>query len=446
MRSGVLAAEVTAATIDRVRGYDWYEAGGCRPAVDALLDWSLLIPRSSMAEHPTVNRQVAGSNPAAGAFLRIRRALRAARFSIPAGAWEEPIVDVAVVGAAGACGRQSVMQLLSRAVIPHDRRLQLVGNPQGRSAHELWGMRADLRDAFDTWTPSIEVVLNPAEVDADIVVMMAGQTVSADPGQPTDRAALGQRNAEIFQQYAQALAHRSEPPIVVVQSNPVELAVEIFAEELGANRVLSAAGWSDSKRFARELGREFDLPRQDVQAFVVGQHGNFLVPVWSAVTARGIPDSVLADRIGHIRAGRQLADLPVEIAEARTRMLDMVHDAHVREAWEYVESLPADLRACVKPFFTHFTAGRTTEAVTAQAAVDIVEALMHGLPRVFPAQVLLEGQFHGLVGVAAVPVIVGPRGWSGVVDMTLADDEMDALRHAVAMAAQNNAADRGHEI
>jgi malate dehydrogenase len=399
---------------------------GLQPINQALLDWSLPIPRSSMAEHPTINRQVAGSNPAAGAHHK-----------------GSPM-DVAVIGAAGACGRQSVMQMLARSIVPHDSTIQLVGNPKGRSATELWGVRADLRDAFDTWAPTLEVVLDPSEINADIVVMMAGQTVSADPGAPTDRAELGSRNADIFSHYAEILAQRDDKPIVVIQSNPVELAVEIFAEQLGDHHVLAAAGWSDSKRFSREVGRDLGLPRHRVQGFVVGQHGNHLVPVWSLLTARGVTAETLAETVAQIRAGRELADLPGEIADGRTHMLDMVRRGDVADAFAYVESLPADLRAFIKPFFTHFTAGRTTEAVTAQAAVDIVDTLVHGDARVYPAQVRLTGQFHDLVGVTAVPVILGPGGWSAVVDVHLADDEMAALRQAVDVVGQLNAEDRSH--
>lgn len=351
-------------------------------------------------------------------------------------------MNIAVIGAAGACGRQSVTQMLSRHLIPHGAHLQLVGNPKGRSATELWGIRADLRDAFDTWTPKIDVILDPDEIDAEIVVMMAGKTLSPDAEAPTDRAALGRGNAEIFQQYAEALARVDDPPVVVVQSNPVELAVEILAEQLGDHRVLSAAGWSDSKRFSREVGRDLGVGRHQVQGFVVGQHGDHIVPVWSLLSARGISEDQLAEHIASIRAGRDLADLPDEITSNRAHVLELIRSGRVRDAFGLIEALPADLRAFVKPFFTHFTAGRTTEAVTALAAVDIVDTLIHGDAKVYPAQVRLTGQFHDLTGVAAVPVMLGPNGWSSVLDVTLAEDEMSALRTSVAAVASSNAADR----
>lgn len=340
-------------------------------------------------------------------------------------------MDVAVIGAAGTCGRQSVMQLLDRHVVPQHDTLQLVGHRGGRSASELWGLRADLADAFDNWAPTMEVVLDPDGVRAELVVMMAGVTVSSDPGAPSDRAGLGAVNAEIFHAYADALASLAEPPIVVVQSNPVELAVEIFAERLGRHRVLGAAGWSDTMRFSRELAAELGIPRRDVQSFVVGQHGDYVVPIWSHVIARRVSEQQLADTIARIRRGRTMDQLPGEIRHARGAMLELVRSGDVEGAFAYVQSLPADLRAFVKPFFTHFTAGRTTEAVTARSAVDIVEALVDGQARAFSAQVLLDGEFD-VQGVAAVPVIIGPQGWSGVVSLNLAPDEAAALQDAAA--------------
>ena len=65
---------------------------------------------------------------------------------------------MAVIGAAGACGRQAVAQLLDRSLVDPDGRLQLVGHRGGSSANELHGLRADLRDAFADDAPAIELV------------------------------------------------------------------------------------------------------------------------------------------------------------------------------------------------------------------------------------------------------------------------------------------------
>lgn len=340
-------------------------------------------------------------------------------------------MDVAVIGAAGVCGRQTVMQLLSRNILPDQARLQLVGRRGGASASELWGLRADLSDAFADWSPTLDVVLDAEEVDAELVIMMAGATVSGDPGATVDRAQLGAANARIFDSYARVLATSDRNPIVIVQSNPVELGVEIFAEALGAHRVLGAAGHSDALRFSLELAVELGVPRRRVQAFTIGQHGDYLVPVWSRVSVRGVPEERVQEMIARARAGRSLAELPDEIRYSKTRMLELIRSGDVGGAYTYVKSLPPDLRACVKPFFTHFTAGRTTEVVTAKSAADISENIIDCQAMAFSTQVhLVNDQIPGVRGPAAVPILLGPDGWRGTVAVELAPDEDEAFRVA----------------
>lgn len=339
-------------------------------------------------------------------------------------------MDVAIIGAAGACGRQLAAQLLNRRVVPETARLQLVGHRGGTSESELWGLRADLEDAFDDWSPTIELVLEPADVRADIVVMLAGATVSLDPNEPVDRAALGRTNAALFEEYARTFAAWERPPIVVVQSNPVELGVHVFAKYLPPHHVLGAAGWSDTLRFRHELAVELGVGRRAVSAAMLGQHGDHLVPIWSLVRVHGLTVPEVEAKVAQIRRGRSLADLPAEIVAARTEVLDLIRAERVQDAYGRIKGLPVDLRVAVKPFFTNFTSGRTTEAVTAHAAADIVAAVVECRWQAVPAQVAAPDRWHGLTSPLAVPVVLGPNGWLSTVAVDLADDELAALQAA----------------
>jgi malate dehydrogenase len=335
--------------------------------------------------------------------------------------------DVAVIGAAGSCGRQLAMQLLERQLVSETGRLQLVGHRGGPSEHELWGLRSDLEDAFSDGAPRLELALDPEDVDADVVVMLAGATISLDPSLPVDRARLATRNAALFESYAAALARRADPPVVVVQSNPVEVGVAVFARHLPAHRVLGAAGWSDTLRFRHELSVELGVPRRDVAAVVLGQHGDHLLPVWSRIGVHGVRRPDVESVIARARRGRSLADLPDEVAAERAALVDRVRAGRVQDAWDAVTALPVDLRTAIKPFFTHFTSGHTTEAVTARAAADLVAAITSGTWLVVPAQVTAGGRWHGVSAPLAAPVVLGPTGWTDVVDLELADDERAAL-------------------
>ena len=344
-------------------------------------------------------------------------------------------MDVAIIGAAGACGRQLAAQLLDRRVVPHSSRLQLVGRRGGASETELWGLRADLEDAFGDWSPTIDLAVDPAEVRADVVVMLAGATVSLDPHEPVDRAALGRTNAAVFEEYARTFAGWERPPVVVVQSNPVELGVHVFAAHLPPQHVLGAAGWSDTLRFRHELAVELGVPRRAVSAFVLGQHGDHLVPAWSQVRVHGMTAEEAQAAVARVRGGRALADLPQEVVAARTEVLDLVRADRVRDAYDLTRSLPADLRVAVKPFFTNFTSGRTTEAVTAHAAADIVAAVVECRWQGVPAQVADPDRWGGITSPLAVPVVLGPNGWLSTIGADLAADELDALKVADAAVA-----------
>lgn len=349
-------------------------------------------------------------------------------------------MDLSIVGAAGACGRQLTVQLLESNLLMHSTRLQLVGHHGGASEKEMWGLRADLEDAFGDFAPPMEVVMDPDEVDGDIVVMLAGRTLSTDPNASADRAALGKANASVFATYADVLARSNgAPPLVVVQSNPVELGVALFADAVGRHRVIGAGAWSDTLRFRREIAHDLDVRRPAVTAPMLGQHGDHLVPAWSQIHVRGIDDDALRDQLNRMRGGRTVDELPALIVELRGQLLSLLQAGEVVAAYDLVAAQSPDLRAALKPFFTHFSAGHTTEVVTARAVADVIQAIVEGHRRVMPVQVMLEGEWQGISGVVGAPVIVGSNGWQAGVDVHLAEDEVSALAEAAAVIAKSNA-------
>ncbi len=350
-------------------------------------------------------------------------------------------MDIAIIGAAGSCGRQLAVQILDRRLLHPGARLQLVGHHGGRSADELWGLRADLEDAFVDSSPTIEVILDPSGVDADLVVMLAGMTISTDPNASTDRAALGASNYRMFKKYADTLnTNRAEVPIVIVQSNPIELGVEVFARRLGRYRVLGAGAWSDTLRLRAEIATDLKVSRPQVHALMLGEHGDNIVPLWSQLRVRGKSASETEVLINRARGERKLADLPQEVRQHKAQLLANIKGGNIAQAYEQVQSLPADLRATVKPFFTHFTAGHTTEITTAHSVAEIVNAFVEGEQLAIPAQVMLEGDWLDLHGVVAVPIILAPWGWEHVHPLELDADEICALQEAARAVSLSNGA------
>ncbi|CAM8621670.1 Mdh Malate/lactate dehydrogenases [Acidimicrobiia bacterium] len=349
--------------------------------------------------------------------------------------------NVAIVGAAGSCGRQLAVQLLDREILSPDARLQLVAHHGGASEYETHGLRADLRDAFADTAPMIELIDQPEQLDADILVMLAGSTVPTDPTQNVDRIALARTNLRIFTAFAEELARRDgTPPLVIVQSNPVELGVEVFSRVIDRHLVVGAGAYSDSIRFRREIADSLGVRRSDVNAVMLGQHGDNLIPAWSQVAVDGISSDVLASWIAEQRDGRSLEQLPEEIVIHRSELLSIVAGRDVHGAFAHAAQLPPEIRAAVKPFLIHTTAGHTTEIVTAHSVADIIDTVVNGEPTVLPLQVMLENDYLGLTGVGGVPVRLGSQGWTEVVDLGLAEDEVAALRRAFDAVATVSAA------
>ena len=349
--------------------------------------------------------------------------------------------NVAIVGAAGSCGRQLAVQLLDREILSPDARLQLVAHHGGASEYETHGLRADLRDAFADTAPMIELIDQPEQLDADILVMLAGSTVPTDPTQNVDRIALARTNLRIFTAFAEELARRDgTPPLVIVQSNPVELGVEVFSRVIDRHLVVGAGAYSDSIRFRREIADSLGVRRSDVNAVMLGQHGDNLIPAWSQVAVDGISSEVLASWIAEQRDGRSLEQLPEEIVIHRSELLSIVAGRDVHGAFAHAAQLPPEIRAAVKPFLIHTTAGHTTEIVTAHSVADIIDIVVNGEPTVLPLQVMLENDYLGLAGVGGVPVRLGSQGWTEVVDLGLAEDEVAALRRAFDAVATVSAA------
>jgi len=349
--------------------------------------------------------------------------------------------SVAIVGAAGSCGRQLAVQLLDREVLDPSARLQLVAHYGGASEYELHGLRADLRDAFADRAPTIELVIRPEDVNAEIFVMLAGRTVPSDPRQNVDRMALARANHSVFSMYANEFARRGDnAPLVIVQSNPVELGVQTFADAIGRHKVIGAGSYSDTLRFRREIADSVGVRRDAVRALMLGQHGDHLVPVWSSIEIDGYDDNAMRTWRDTQQSGRSVTNLPNEIVSYRAECLEMVADGKIHEVFAKAATFPVDISAAVKPFLVHTTAGHTTEIVTAHAVAEIVTVLVNHQEAVLPLQVLLEGEFADLHGVGGVPVLLGPNGWTEVVTPSLEADELEALQAAFAAIRETNTA------
>lgn len=334
-------------------------------------------------------------------------------------------MDVAIIGASGDCGREIVAQLVVLGVLDPTERLQLVGREEGRSGQVLFGLCSDLSDAYAEKAPIFDVALRPEDIVADVIVMTAGATVG---GKVTSRAQLASANLPIFESYAKAIAqHGYGHEVVIIVTNPVELAVEVFSRHLGRHRVIGVGAYSDTLRFRREIAADLGVRRQLVQGFVVGEHGEQLLPLWSTVKIHGMTSDELRATRRRIQRDRSIQNFFEEVTREKEKAMDLIKTGDIPKTYRYVDSLAPDLRVFVKPFVTH-SSGAKTVVATANVTVDLVQNLLQGREIVISGQVQLAGEFYDIHTPIGVPIVVTPSGWSRVVNLQLWAEEAEMLQ------------------
>jgi L-lactate dehydrogenase len=134
---------------------------------------------------------------------------------------------------------------------------------------------------------------------ARVVVLAAG--VNQQPGE--SRPALLERNAEVFRDIVPQVQEHTRDVTLVVATNPVD-AMTVLAEQLAENggarhgKVFGTGTMLDTARFREAVGREFGLDAQHVHGYVVGEHGDSEVLVWSGLTVGGRPADEMASVLG----------------------------------------------------------------------------------------------------------------------------------------------------
>lgn len=346
-------------------------------------------------------------------------------------------MDVAILGASGDCGRAIAGQLIAARLLSTTERLQLVGRRGGASASVLHGLVSDLTDAYAEQVPYLDVALDPEEIVADLWVVSAGTTIAPNFAQAkkASRGDLAAANAHVFKSYAEALAKYGQgTEVVIVVSNPVELGVAYFAEAIGRERVIGIGAYSDTLRFRREIAATLGVRRQRVGGFMLGEHGDGQVPIWSSVQVHGMDTAELAQTVARLQHGTTVDEFAAVCARERKAVSELLEAGCVAEAFTRVDTLTPDVRVVVKPYITHLSGSKTVLA-TANVTVDLVSTLLDGREVLVAGQTILEGDFHGLSGPMGVPVLVGPAGISRVVEIPLTEPE---YRRIEAISAQLN--------
>ena len=227
-------------------------------------------------------------------------------------------------------------------------------------------------------------------VRSDVVVITSG--IARKPGMSRDD--LLKTNMGIVKSVTTSVVEASPDAIIVVVSNPLDAMCHVAFDAAGfpRARVIGQAGVLDSARFRTFIAQELDVSIKDVTAFVLGGHGDTMVPLSRYSTVAGIPITELlpADRVTAL--------------EERT----------ANGGAEIVGLL------------------RTGSAFYAPAAsvAEMVDAILLDQKRILPSSVLLQGEY-GIDGLfVGVPVKLGRSGMEQIIQITLTESEQSALRRS----------------
>ena len=289
---------------------------------------------------------------------------------------------ITVVGA-GNVGATLAQRLaekeLAREVVLVD---VIEGVPQGKGLDQ-W--QSAPIEGFDTRVLGTNTY--DAAATSDLFVVTAG--IARKPGMSRDD--LVKTNAEIVKSVSREIKRVAPGAFVIMVSNPLDVMCWVAKEVTGfpRERVIGMAGVLDTARYRTFLAEALSVSVEDIQAMVLGGHGDTMVPIVSYTTVSGIPVTQLMDR----------AKLDAIVTRTRNGGAEIVSFLKTGSAY-YAPSA---------------------------AAVQMVEAIVRDKRRVLPCSAWLEGEY-GMKGIfLGVPCKLGARGLEQIIQVELTAEERSAL-------------------
>src|SRR3982751_5666938 len=260
------------------------------------------------------------------------------------------------------------------------------GVPQGKGLDLLEAMPIEKRDASIIGTNDYADTAN-----SDIVIITAG--IPRKPGMSRDD--LLNTNYKIMQDVVGKVVAASPNCIIIVVSNPLDAMAQAAYKisKFNRNRVIGMAGVLDSARFRTFIAMELNVSVQNVHAFVLGGHGDTMVPLPRYSTVAGIPitELIAPDRIAAL--DRRTADGGAEI----TKLV-----------------------------------GTSAWYAPGQAAAEMCEAILKDKKKILPCSVYLQGEYGVRDLFVGVPVKLGARGMEQIIEIKLTPEEDAALKKSAA--------------
>jgi malate dehydrogenase len=228
--------------------------------------------------------------------------------------------------------------------------------------------------------------------NSDVVVITAG--LARKPGMTRDDLLF--KNAEIVGGVVEQVVARSKNAILILVTNPLDAMVQLAWKRSGfpQQRVVGMAGVLDSARFRTFIARELNVSVENVTAFVLGGHGDTMVPLPRYSTVAGIPITEL---------------LPPD---------------RVKALCERTANGGAEIVNFLKTGSAYYA--------PAASAVEMVEAILKDKKKILPCAAYLDGQYKTKGLYVGVPVKLGRAGVEQIIEITLTSEEQAAFDKSAA--------------
>lgn len=231
---------------------------------------------------------------------------------------------------------------------------------------------------------------------ADICIVTAG--FPRKPGMSRDD--LLAKNLEVIKQVATGIKEYAPNAFIIVVTNPLDVMVYALHHygSFPKNQVVGMAGVLDSARFRTFLSWELNISRDDIHAFVLGGHGDDMVPLPRFSSAGGIPLPTL-----------------IEMGLLSQAKLDEIVDRTRKGGGEIVQLLGNG-----SAFYT-----------PALAAIEMAQAYLQDSKRLLPCAAYLEGEYGVKDLFVGVPVVIGAGGIERILELKLSTDEQNAFSKSI---------------
>jgi malate dehydrogenase len=291
-------------------------------------------------------------------------------------------MKITVVGA-GNVGATAAQRLVDKELANQVVLVDIVeGMPQGKGLDMYESTPVEGTDVVVVGSNDYE-----ASANSDIVVITAG--IARKPGMTREQ--LQDTNASIVKTVTENVAAKSPKAILVVVSNPLDVMtyVAFKVSKFERHRVIGMAGILDTARYRTFIAMELGVSVKDIQALVLGGHGDSMVPLVRYTTIAGVPISEFASQETIDKLVKRTRDGGIEIV--------------------------------------NFLKTGSAYYAPSAAAIEMVEAIVKDQKRILPCAAYLQGEYGLNDTFVGVPVKLGRKGIEKIIEVPLTPEEKAGL-------------------